>query len=132
MQEYRTVKAMAEAELVEKRSRFIAQVFPIKSEAEALEHIANAKKKYWDARHNVYAYILREGGTCRYTDDGEPSGTAGAPICNVLEKRGLTNILVVITRYFGGIKLGAGGLVRAYSKSVLEAINEAEILEVDF
>lgn len=127
MQEYITVKENAEAELIEKRSRFIAQVFPIKSEAEALEHIANVKKKYWDARHNVYAYILREGGICRYTDDGEPSGTAGVPTLNVMQKRGVTDCLVIVTRYFGGVLLGTGGLVRAYSGAAALGLDAAGV-----
>ena len=129
MQEYITVKEKAEAELIEKRSRFIAHVYPIKSETEALEHIANAKKKYWDARHNVYAYILREGGICRYTDDGEPSGTAGVPTLNVLQKRGVTDCLVIVTRYFGGVLLGTGGLVRAYSSATALGLDEAGIVK---
>lgn len=129
MQEYITVKNSAEAELIEKRSRFIAHVYPIKSEAEALEHIANAKKKYWDARHNVYAYILREGGICRYTDDGEPSGTAGVPTLNVLQKRGVTDCLIIVTRYFGGVLLGTGGLVRAYSSATALGLDEAGIVK---
>ena len=129
MQDYITVKSSAEAELVEKRSRFIAQVFPIKSEAEALEHIANAKKKHWDARHNVYAYILREGGICRYTDDGEPSGTAGVPTLNVIKKRDITDCLVIVTRYFGGVLLGTGGLVRAYSGAAALGLDAAGIVK---
>lgn len=128
MQSYVTVRQKATAELIEKRSRFIAQVFPIKDEQEALSLIANAKKEYWDARHNVYAYILREGGICRYTDDGEPSGTAGVPVLDVLKKRGVTDCLVIVTRYFGGVLLGTGGLVRAYSGATSLGLDAAGVV----
>ncbi len=129
MREYTTIAKEAMEELIEKRSRFIAHAFPIKSEGEALEHIANAKKKYWDARHNVYAYILRDGGICRYTDDGEPSGTAGVPVLNVLKKRDITDCLVIVTRYFGGVLLGTGGLVRAYSSATSLSLDAAGVVK---
>ena len=115
MTEYKTLKAAAQDEFTEKRSRFIGYVCPVTTEQQALDFIAGIKSKHWDAKHNVYAYSLREGNTCRYSDDGEPSGTAGMPVLSVIQKSGLTDCAVVVTRYFGGILLGGGGLVRAYS-----------------
>ena len=112
---YKTIRNAAEDEFVEKRSRFIGHALPVTTEEEALAFIAEMKSKYWDASHNVYAYILREGGIQRFSDDGEPQGTAGIPTLDVLRKEGLTDLVVVVTRYFGGILLGGGGLVRAYS-----------------
>ena len=126
---YKTVKNMASAEIVEKRSRFIASVKPVESEHEAVEFINELRKKYWDASHNVYAYIVEENGVMRYSDDGEPSGTAGMPVLDMLKKEGLTNTVVVVTRYFGGILLGTGGLVRAYSKAVQEGLANSCIIE---
>ena len=125
--EYITVKDMASAEIVEKRSRFIANVKPVSSEEEALEFLNALRQKYWDARHNVYAYIVRENNIMRYSDDGEPSGTAGVPVLEMLKKETLTDVIVVVTRYFGGILLGTGGLVHAYSKSAKEGIIAAGI-----
>lgn len=116
-EEYKTVSREASAELVEKRSRFIASVKPVRTEAEALEFLEGLKKKYWDASHNVYAYVLEDNNIQRYSDDGEPAGTAGMPVLDMIKKEGLSNIVVVVTRYFGGILLGTGGLVHAYSKS---------------
>lgn len=102
-------------ELVEKKSRFIATVFSIDNEEEALEHIAAMKKKYWDARHNCYAYVIGDNNEIqRFSDDGEPSQTAGKPMLDVLLAGKIHNVLVVVTRYFGGVLLGTGGLVRAY------------------
>ncbi len=124
-QSYVTVQKQASAEYTESRSRFIGTVYPVKTEAEAQERIAALKKQYWDAKHNVYAYVLREERISRSTDDGEPQGTAGAPILEVLQKQGVTDCLVVITRYFGGILLGTGGLVRAYSKTAALALAAA-------
>lgn len=121
MQEYITIDGESTAEYNEKHSRFIATCFFCESEAEASEIIAAQKSKYWDARHNVYAYVL-QNGTARFSDDGEPHGTAGMPILEVIKGSGITNILVVVTRYFGGILLGTGGLVRAYSTSARDAI----------
>ena len=114
---YTTLAREAEAEIMEKRSRFIATVKPVETEAEALAFLEGLRKTYWDATHNVYAYILEENNIMRYSDDGEPSGTAGLPVLDMLKKEGLTNLIVVVTRYFGGILLGTGGLVHAYSKS---------------
>ena len=103
---YYTVKKRGIGEIVEKKSKFIATVIPVVTNEEALAEIEALRSKYWDARHNVYAYTLLDGQMKRYSDDGEPSGTAGMPILNVLEKEELKNVLVVVTRYFGGILLG--------------------------
>lgn len=130
MAEYITVQKAAIAEITEKRSRFIAYVFPVKTEAEATAHIAEIRKKHHDARHNVYAYIINEGNIARYTDDGEPSGTAGVPVLDCIKKRGVTDCLVVVTRYFGGILLGTGGLVRAYSAAAVDGIAAAGAVKV--
>ena len=113
-----------EAEFYEKRSRFIGRVWPVETEAEALGHIADMRRAHYDATHNVYAYILRDGPT-RYSDDGEPGGTAGAPTLNALQRAELFNVCCVVTRYFGGILLGSGGLVRAYSKAAALAVTAA-------
>ena len=125
-----TVKKQGEAEINIKRSRFIATVKPVKTEEEALEFLSSLKQKYWDARHNVYAYILRENNTMRYSDDGEPAGTGGVPVLDMLKKEGLTDIIVVVTRYFGGILLGTGGLVHAYSSAAREGVDDAVRLEM--
>ena len=127
---YRTIKGEGCGELVEKRSRFIASVKPVTCEEEAINYINELKQKYWDARHNVYAYIIRENNIMRYSDDGEPSGTAGVPVLEILKKENLTDIVVVVTRYFGGILLGTGGLVHAYSKSAKLGIEDAKIKEM--
>ena len=111
----------AESEFTEKRSRFIGQVWPVSSEEEAQERIRAAKKKYHDARHNCWCYILGDN-ILRYSDDGEPQGTAGQPMLNVFQREGVTNVVCVVTRYFGGILLGAGGLTRAYSKGARDAL----------
>ncbi len=125
---YTTIRAGAVAEYVDRRSRFIAAIEPVTDEAAALAFIAMRKKKYWDARHNVHAYVLRSG-ISRFSDDGEPQGTAGLPMLETLQKRGLTDCVVVVTRYFGGILLGTGGLVRAYSQSTSLAIDAADVGE---
>ena len=124
---YKTTEKEAQDEFVEQRSRFIGYVRPVKTEEEALAFIEEKKKQHWDARHNVYAYVLREGGIQRYSDDGEPHGTAGVPTLDVLLKSGVTDVCVVVTRYFGGILLGAGGLVRAYTKSAKLALEAAQL-----
>ena len=125
MQEYITVEGNFTAEYSEKHSRFIAECFFCDSEAQATEIIAAQKSKYWDARHTVYAYVL-QNGTARFSDDGEPHGTAGMPMLEVIKGSGITNVLVVVTRYFGGILLGTGGLVRAYSTSTRDALAGAK------
>lgn len=125
MQPYTTVKHKAEGEICEKRSRFIASVFPVSTAEDALKIVADLKKQYWDARHNVFAYALKNGEV-RYSDDGEPSGTAGMPVLDVLKKQNIVDCLIVVTRYFGGVLLGTGGLVRAYTAATLEGIQNAE------
>ena len=127
---YRTPTAFGEAEFTEKRSRFIGRVWPVESEEEALLHLKEMREKHWDATHNVYAYILREGGVMRYSDDGEPSGTSGMPVLNVFRGREIVNVCCVVTRYFGGVLLGTGGLVRAYSRSAKLALEAAGISQV--
>ncbi|SDM50668.1 YigZ family protein [Lachnospira pectinoschiza] len=113
-------------EIIEKKSRFIAHVLYIENEEQAQEYINKLKKKYWDARHNCYAYVLGDKGEIqRFSDDGEPSGTAGKPILDLITTRELTNCLVVVTRYFGGILLGTGGLVRAYQGATIEGLNNS-------
>ena len=126
MDQYRTVKNEAEDEFVERRSRFIGRVKPVKTEEDAVSFIRACKSKYWDASHNVYAYSLREGSVRRYSDDGEPQGTGGVPVLEVLQREGLTDLVCVVTRYFGGVLLGAGGLVRAYSHGAKLAVDAAE------
>lgn len=128
MDSYQTVKKEALDEYIVKKSRFIGHIKPVTTQEEALAFISEVSKKHWDATHNVYAYILREGGVKRFSDDGEPQGTAGIPVLDVLEKSGLTDCAVVVTRYFGGIMLGAGGLVRAYSHSASIAVTAGEII----
>lgn len=125
---YRTVKQSASDEFTEKRSRFIGYVCPVKTQAEATAFITEIQKKHWDAKHNVYAYILREGGIKRYSDDGEPQGTAGVPVLDVLEKSEVCDAAVVVTRYFGGILLGGGGLVRAYSHAAHLALEAGNVI----
>ncbi len=119
---YTTVGGEAQAEIVEKRSRFIGAVMPVASEEEAQARLEEIRKKHRDARHNIFAYIIEETGLERCSDDGEPAGTAGVPVLNILKREGLSNVLVVVTRYFGGILLGTGGLVHAYSKAAKEAL----------
>lgn len=115
MSDYKTVSDFGADEFVEKRSRFIGYCAPVKTQEQALEFIEKIRSKHWDAKHNVYAYILRNGSIKRYSDDGEPQGTAGVPVLDVMQKTDITDAVVVVTRYFGGVLLGAGGLVRAYS-----------------
>ena len=122
MTEYFIPTAAAETELVEKRSRFIGHVWPVDSEEEARGWIEAMKKKYYDARHNCWCYRVKEGGVERYSDDGEPQGTAGQPMLNVFQREEVTNVCCVVTRYFGGVLLGAGGLVRAYTQSAKDAL----------
>lgn len=128
MAEYRTIKQENSDEYIVKKSRFIGYSKPVKTQEEALEFINKIKSKHWDATHNVYAYVLREGGIRRFSDDGEPQGTAGIPCLDVLLKEDVTDCCVVVTRYFGGIMLGAGGLVRAYSHGAKIALDAGEII----
>ena len=125
MTEYLIPTSRAETELVEKRSRFIGQVWPVESEEEARARIEETKKKHYDARHNCWCYRIQEGGVERYSDDGEPQGTAGQPMLNVFQREGVANVCCVVTRYFGGILLGAGGLVRAYAHGAKLAVDAA-------
>ncbi len=127
--EYRTVYTGGEGEIVEKKSRFIATAAPVRSEEEALQIIEQIRKKYWDARHNCYAYVIGERGELeRFSDDGEPGGTAGKPILEVIKGEELRNTLIVVTRYFGGTLLGTGGLVRAYSAAAKAGIASSVII----
>ena len=126
----KTLYTGGQGEITEKKSRFIASICPVHSEEEALAFIEKTKKKYWDARHNCYAYILGETQNCmRSSDDGEPQGTAGHPMLDVLTGQQLYDVAVVVTRYFGGVLLGTGGLVRAYSQAVQEGLLHCEIIE---
>ena len=128
--EYRTIYQGGEDEIVEKKSRFIATVIPVENEEEALEFIEKTKKKYWDARHNCYAYSIGEHREfTRCSDDGEPSGTAGRPMLDVILGEDIYNVAAVVTRYFGGILLGTGGLVRAYSRSLQEGLAASTVIE---
>lgn len=126
----KTIKENVSAEIVEKKSKFIADLIYVQSVEEAEEHISRIRKKYFDAKHHCFAYSImtNEGIINRASDDGEPSGTAGMPMLNIINKNELINVLVVVTRYFGGILLGTGGLVRAYSESTIKAINSAEFV----
>ncbi len=130
MTTYLVPAGFGEAEYIEKRSRFIARVWPVESEAEAVAHIEAMRKQHYDARHNVYAYILRDGGLMRYSDDGEPQGTSGQPTLNVFRSQEIQNFCCVVTRYFGGILLGTGGLVRAYSTAAKMALENAGISQM--
>ena len=128
MTEYRVPFQDAESEFTEKRSRFLSHLFRVESEAEARRRIEEMKKKYYDARHNCWCYLIEDGGIVRYSDDGEPQGTAGIPVLDVLRKSGVTDACIVVTRYFGGILLGAGGLVRAYTAAAKAALDAAGAL----
>jgi uncharacterized YigZ family protein len=120
-----TVKEAAVASFIERKSEFIGSITPVKTEEEAIAFVNGVKKQYADAKHNVYAYLLRENNVTRFSDDGEPHGTAGLPVLDVLRKEGVTDVAVVVTRYFGGILLGTGGLVRAYSQAAKMALDAA-------
>ena len=124
MDEYLVPTAFGEDEFVEKKSRFIGRAWPVETEQEALDRIAEMKKQHYDATHNCWAYVIRDGAV-RFSDDGEPGGTAGMPMVQVLQKEQLYNVVCVVTRYFGGTLLGAGGLVRAYTKGAKIAIDAA-------
>ena len=124
--DYYTLKTEAQTEFTEKKSRFIGCARPVSTQREAKDFIERISKEHWDARHNVFAYRLREGGA-RYSDGGEPAGTAGLPVLSVLEKSGITDGCVVVTRYFGGVLLGASGLIRAYSHAASLAVGAAGV-----
>lgn len=130
MDTYLTVLTETTTEYVEKRSRFIATLRHCETEAEASAFLEEMRSKYWDATHNCYAYSVSEGKLCRFSDDGEPHGTAGKPMLDVIEGSAIKNIAVVVTRYFGGVLLGTGGLVRAYSKSVQDVLANAEVYKM--
>ena len=132
MKEFYTIEKNVETEIVVKKSKFIANIFYISTNKEAEEKIKEIKKKYFDARHNCVSYRVLEDEKIveRFSDDGEPSGTAGGPMLNILQKNNLVNIVIVVTRYFGGILLGTGGLVRAYSDSLQEVLEKSEYLEM--
>lgn len=126
MTEYMIPTSRGEAEFTEKRSRFLGHILPVESEEEAREFIAEMKKKYYDARHNCWCYIIKDGPE-RYSDDGEPQGTAGIPMLEIFCREGINNFVCVVTRYFGGVLLGAGGLLRAYTKSAKDALDAAGV-----
>ena len=131
MEEFKTILERGTAEIEEKKSRFIADIFYIENSKQAEEKIKEVKKKYFDAKHHCYAYRVIENNAIKekQSDDGEPSGTAGAPMLNILNKNGFANVLIVVTRYFGGTLLGTGGLIRAYSEATLKVINESKIVK---
>lgn len=125
--EYKTIANRSEARFIEKKSEFIGYLCPVQTEEQAIAFIEEIRAMHRKATHNCYAYILRENNSARHSDDGEPGGTAGVPIYEVLRKEGLTDVCCVVTRYFGGILLGAGGLVRAYTKGAKDAVDAAQI-----
>lgn len=131
---FNTISDNVSSELIEKKSKFIANAFQVKNKEEAENKINEISKEYFDAKHNCYAYIINDGKNIieKMSDNGEPSGTAGMPILNVLKKRNLQNVLVIVTRYFGGILLGTGGLTRAYSGVTTQCIDKANIIKMDF
>ena len=131
MDSYITVHHRSKFEFEDRKSIFIGEVMPVQTEADAIAFIESVKKRYPDARHHVYAYVLRDNAIMRFTDDGEPQGTAGMPILDIIRKKGLTDIVIVVTRYFGGTLLGTGGLVHAYSASALGAIDAAKVITYD-
>ena len=133
LERYKTIYCGGEGEIIEKKSRFIATVRLVESEEEALSFIEEMRKKYWNATHNCFAYVIGENReTVRCSDDGEPSGTAGKPMLDVLLGEGMYNTAVVVTRYFGGTLLGTGGLVRAYSKAVQEGLAQSDVIEKQY
>lgn len=126
MEDYLVPRGVGQAEYIEKKSRFLGGVYPVTSEQEAKEILERVRKQHYDARHNCWCYILKSGQK-RYSDDGEPQGTAGQPMLNVFEREGVVDVLCIVTRYFGGILLGAGGLCRAYTKAAKDALDAAGI-----
>ena len=131
MNSYKTIANPSSYEYEEKRSVFIGEAMPVSTESEAIAFIEKVKKKYPDARHHVYAYVLRENSTTRFTDDSEPQGTAGMPTLDVIRKNGCQDVVIVVTRYFGGTLLGTGGLVRAYTQAALGALKAGAIVTYD-
>ena len=131
MESYITVKNPSHFEYEDRKSVFIGQAMPVSTESEAIAFIDSVKKRYPDARHHVYAYVLRENSIMRFTDDHEPQGTAGMPVLDIIRKNGCTDVVIVVTRYFGGTLLGTGGLVRAYTAAALGALEGAEIIRYD-
>jgi len=131
---FKTIKESVTAEVIEKKSKFIANMYYVQDVEQAEEIIKQTKKKYYDARHNCFVFSITtsDGTISRSSDDGEPSGTAGAPMLNILEKNNLSNVLIIVTRYFGGILLGTGGLVRAYSEATIKAIELAEFASEEY
>lgn len=129
MEDYLVPGGQAQAEYIEKKSRFIGQVFPITTEQEAKATIERVRRQHYDARHNCWCYMIRDGAV-RYSDDGEPQGTAGLPMLEVFKREGVENVVCVVTRYFGGVLLGTGGLLRAYTKSAKDALDAAGIAAV--
>ncbi len=131
MESYITVKERSTFEFEDRKSVFIADASPVSNESEALAFLESVKKKYPDARHHVYAYVLRENSVMRFSDDHEPQGTAGMPVLDIIRKNGCTDTIIVVTRYFGGTLLGTGGLVHAYTTSALGALKAAQIIRYD-
>ncbi len=131
MESYITVKNRSHFEYEDRKSVFIGEACPVSTEADAIAFIDSVKKRYPDARHHVYAYVLRENSAMRFTDDHEPAGTAGMPVLDIIRKNGCTDTVIVVTRYFGGTLLGTGGLVRAYTAAALGALESAEIIRYD-
>lgn len=129
--EFKTIEKENSAEIVEKKSRFIANIYNVESKEEAEEKIKQIKKKYYDAKHHCFAFsIIEENGiTQKSSDDGEPSGTAGAPILNIIKSNNLQNVVIIVTRYFGGILLGTGGLTRAYSEAAGKVVEQSELIQ---
>ena len=126
---YKTVAEQSESLLIEKKSKFIANVKPVDNEQDALDFLAEMRSKYSDATHNVYAYVIDENNIYRYSDDGEPSGTAGMPVLDAIRKSGLVDVIVVVTRYFGGTLLGTGGLVHTYGQSAKQGLIASKIVK---
>ena len=124
---YKTVKQFADVKFTEQKSKFIGYCRPVCDEKQAIDFINQIKQKHWDAKHNVYAYILKDG-TARYSDDGEPQSTAGIPVLDIMKNENLCDTCIVVTRYFGGILLGTGGLVRAYSTAAKLAVNASKVI----
>ena len=130
MDGYRTIEAPARDEFIERRSRFIGHIAPVATDEEAVAFVNAIREQHREATHNVYAYVLRQDQLTRFSDDGEPQGTAGKPVLEVVLREGLVDVAVVVTRYFGGILLGAGGLVRAYAQGAKTAIDAARVLNM--